>query len=105
MPQIELKDLNCSLSTESYLEDLTDEAVNILGGTLEGAIALVANGAKITLARAEEYRAFIETTLGNLPTVENYGANYTVFYTTSLANSAHGYLGFQTFSTGEVNHT
>jgi hypothetical protein len=44
MPDIELKDLNHSIGTElftdeeSFLEDLTDEALNIVGGA--GAIAV-----------------------------------------------------------------
>jgi hypothetical protein len=105
MAQIEFKDLSCLPSAESFLEDLTDEAVNIVGGTLEGSIALVSTGCQITLASAQEYRTFIENTLSNLPTVENHGVNYAVVYTTSLGNSAHGYLVFQTFAMGDVNHT
>jgi hypothetical protein len=47
MPDIEFKDLNRSIGTElfadteSFLEDLTDEATNIVGGISEG-ISIVA---------------------------------------------------------------
>jgi hypothetical protein len=101
MPQIEFKDLNCSLSAESFLEDLTDEAVHIVGGTLEGAFALASTGCPITLASAEDYHTFIENTLSNLHPVENHGLNYAICSTTSLANS-DAYVVFQTFSTGDA---
>jgi hypothetical protein len=48
MPDIEFKDLSRSIGTElfadteSFLEDLTDDATNILGGISEG-ISIIAN--------------------------------------------------------------
>ncbi len=101
MPQIEFKDLNCSLNAESFLEDLTDEAVHIVGGTIGDSIDLASTGLKTRFARAEEFISSIETTLRNLPPDENYGSNYAFFYTT---NSSHapGCGVFKIFSTGDV---
>jgi hypothetical protein len=94
MAQIELKDLNPSLSAESFLEDLTDEGVNILGGTHEGGIDLVSAGFQTTLDRVKEYSTLIETTLDNLSSTDRSGANYSFFYTSSQCNPAHGCLVF-----------
>jgi hypothetical protein len=104
MPQIELKDLTRSLNTESFLEDLTNEAVNIVGGRLDDTIIpLALTASHITLTCAKEYRNFIEATLENLHAAENSVANYTVFYTISQSNATHGSLVFQTFSTGNLH--
>jgi hypothetical protein len=97
MPQIEFKDLNSSLSAESFLEDLTDEAVHIVGGTIEDSFALASSGFTTSLARTKEYISSIETTLANLPATENHGANYSFFYTTNLGNSAHSFVVFKPF--------
>jgi hypothetical protein len=102
MIQIELKDLNYSLSGESFLEDLTDEAVNIVGGTVEGTVALPLIASKITIAGTEEYRTFIETALSNLRAAEKNSTNYSAVYTINPSNSVHGFIAFQTFSTGNV---
>jgi hypothetical protein len=102
MAQIELKNLNRSLSAQSFLEDLTDEAVNIVGGTVEGTVDLPLMGSKITIAGTEEYRTFIETALSNLHAAEGNGTNYSVVYTTNPSNPVRGYLAAQTFSTGNV---
>jgi hypothetical protein len=102
MPQIELKDLNCSLSTQSFLEDLTDEAVNIVGGTVEGTVDLPLIGAKITIAGTEEYRTFIETALSSLRDAEKNGTNYSGVYRTNPSDPIQGYLVVQTFSTRNV---
>jgi hypothetical protein len=102
MPQIELKDLNCSLSAQSFLEDLTDEAVHIVGGTVEGTVDLPLMGSNITIAGTEEYRTFIETALSNLRAAEKNGTNYNVVYKTNSSSPVQGYLAVQTFSTGNV---
>jgi hypothetical protein len=96
MTQIEFKDLNCSLNTESFLEDLTDESVHIVGGTIEDSVALASTRFKTSFARTEESISQIETTLSNLPADESHGRNYAFFYTTNSSYS-HCCRVFQTF--------
>jgi hypothetical protein len=104
MPQIEFKDLNPTLNPESFLEDLTDETIHIIGGTHAGNIALVSAGVQATIAAAltsaEKYRTFVETTLDSIPLAEI--SDSTDSFSTTIHDSGHGYYTFYAFSTDTV---
>jgi hypothetical protein len=92
MPDIEFKDLNQSIGTElfsdaeSFLEDLTDDAVNIVGGISEGATASVITsdpGRTFQLTSIPpEHAPIMTTTVYNPNPGGNSGINCTGFYTT-----------------------
>ncbi len=92
MPEIELKDLNRSIGTElfaddeSFLEDLTDDAANIVGGSI---------GIPVMTIRSEPTTFATTKADGPQPTPPvfstinlpggNSGINCTGFYTTGPA--------------------
>jgi hypothetical protein len=92
MPDIELKDLNGSIGTElfadteSFLEDLTDDAANILGGIGEGAIAIAQNslacGTTVALPSRIRPEDLMTAPVYNPHPGGNSGINCTGFYTT-----------------------
>jgi hypothetical protein len=92
MPDIEFKDLNQSIGTElfsdaeSFLEDLTDDAANIVGGSGQDAAIMttIASGTSIatTIVRPVDYPTKVTTTLYNPNPGGNSGINCTGFYTT-----------------------
>jgi hypothetical protein len=90
MPDIELKDLNSSIGTElfadaeSFLEDLTDDAANIVGGISEG--AHISTTFATTVARPEHYPTAVTTTVYYPNPGGNSGINCTGFYTTTVHN-------------------
>jgi hypothetical protein len=87
MPKIEFKDLNRSIGTElfadteSFLEDLTDDAANIVGGISEGA-AVITTTRATTVIRVDDPRTTITTTVYFPHPGGNSGINCTGFYTT-----------------------
>jgi hypothetical protein len=110
MPDIEFKDLNGSIGTElfadteSFLEDLTDDAANIVGGISEGIKFIGTTGIKATTV-AIDYPTAVTTTIYNPNPGGNSGINCTGFYTTVYNPHKPPHRRppiYHTFATGDV---
>jgi hypothetical protein len=111
MPDIELKDLNGSIGTElfadteSFLEDLTDDAANIVGGISEG-ISVIGNPHAGGTTVVRDHPTAVTTTVYYPDPGGNSGINCTGFYTTGYNPHKPPHRRppiYRTFETGITN--